>query len=98
MTDPIKITISANADCVWVTRLDAETEKGGILIPDAAKPKVNKGLIVTVGEIVTSIKTSKVRVGRIAIFNKTAGFEITEEGIKYTILRLNDIIGTDHLK
>lgn len=88
-------SISANGDCLWVTRLDAATESGGILIPDAAKPKVNKGLIVTVGELVMSIKTCTVRVGRIAIFNKTAGFEITEDGVTYTILRLNDIIGTD---
>lgn len=89
------MNIKANLDCIWVIREKAESERGGILIPDSALSKVHKGEIITVGETVMSIKESKVRVGRIAIFNKTSGFDIKEGDITYTILRLNDIIGTD---
>lgn len=92
------MTIEANLDHLWVVRQSAATQIGGILLPDSAKPKVHKGKIITVGETISGINTSKVRVGRIAIFNKSAGFEIEENGVTYTILRLNDIIGTDSEK
>ncbi len=92
------MTIEANIDCLWVIREKAASEIGGILIPDSAKPKVHKGRIITVGDTILGIKTSKVRVGRVAIFNKTSGFDIDEGGVTYTILRLNDVIGTDVIK
>lgn len=86
------MTIKASNDCVWVIRDDAPEEKNGVQIPDSAKPKVHKGVIVSVGSLVSdqSIKES-----RIGIFNKSAGFEIPEDGIEYTILHQIDIVGTD---
>lgn len=86
------MTIKATNDCVWVIRDVPATEHGGIQIPDSAKPKVHRGKIITVGKLVSD---ETIKAGRIAIFNRSAGFEITEEGIEYTILRQLDIVGTD---
>lgn len=86
------MTIKATNDCIWVTRQGADNHKGGIMLPDSAKPKVHKGKIVTVGKLVSD---DTIKEGRIAIFNKSAGFEIEEGGVEYTILRQIDVVGTD---
>ncbi len=86
------MTIKATNDNAWVVRDKELTEKGGILIPDSAKPKVHRGKILTVGKLVSD---PTIKEGRIAIFNKSSGFEIEENGIEYTILRQIDIVGTD---
>jgi co-chaperonin GroES (HSP10) len=86
------MTIKATNDNTWVIRDVPETEKNGIQIPDSAKPKVHRGKIITVGKLVSD---DTIKVGRVAIFNRSAGFEITEGNIEYTILRQLDIVGTD---
>lgn len=86
------MTIKATNDCVWVIRDEETTEQKGIHIPDSAKPKVHKGVIVSVGELVTDKTIAECRV---AIFNKSSGFQITEDDIEYTILRQLDVVGTD---
>jgi len=84
--------IKASNDCLWVVRQIADSEKSGILIPDSAKKAAHKGLITTVGKLVSD---PSIKEGRIAVFNKTSGFELEEQGVVYTILRQIDIIGTD---
>lgn len=84
--------IKASNDCVWVIRDMPPEENNGIAIPDSAKPKVHKGKIITVGKLVSD---ETIKEGRIAIFNKSAGFEIPEDGVEYTILRQIDIVGTN---
>lgn len=83
--------IKAANFCVWVVREIPASEKSGIMIPDAAKPKVNRGEIITVGKKCTD---PDIKPNRIAIFNKTSGFTLEEEGIVYTILQEHDIVGT----
>lgn len=85
------MTIKATNDCVWVIREIPESEKDGIMIPDSAKPKVHRGKVITRGKLVSDDTIAE---GKIAIFNKSSGFEITEEGTEYTILRQMDIVGT----
>lgn len=86
------MTIKATNDCVWVIRDTPPEEVNGVAIPDSAKPKVHKGKIITVGKLVSD---DTIKTNRIAIFNKSAGFEIQEGEIEYTILRQLDIVGTD---
>lgn len=86
------MTIKASNDCIWVTRQDADTKHGGIMIPDSAKKSAHKGKIITVGKLVSD---TTIEAGRMAVFNKSSGFEIEESGIIYTILRQLDIVGTD---
>jgi co-chaperonin GroES (HSP10) len=84
--------IRASNDNVWVIREVPPSEQGGVAIPDSAKPKVHRGKIITVGKLVSDDTISE---GRIAIFNKSAGVEIPEGGIEYTILKQIDVVGTD---
>lgn len=86
------MTIKASNDCVWILRQESDTKKGGIMIPDSAKKSAHKGTIITVGELVSDKSIKK---DRIAIFNKSSGFAIEEEGVEYTILRQIDIVGTN---
>lgn len=88
------MTIKASNDCLWVIRDVPPEESNGIAIPDSAKPKVHKGKIITVGKLVSD---DTIKAGRLAIFNKSAGFEIPEGGIEYTILRQGDVVGTDEI-
>ena len=82
--------IQAKNDCVWVIREESESEKSGIYIPDNAKKKAHKGKVISVGKLTTD-KT--IKEGITAVFNQSSGFELELEGITYTILRGNDIVG-----
>ncbi|HRF75184.1 MAG TPA: co-chaperone GroES, partial [Chitinophagales bacterium] len=64
--------------------------KGGIIIPDTAKEKPQKGIVVAAGpgkkdEPVT------VKVGDSVLYGKYAGTEITVDGQEYLIMREADI-------
>lgn len=89
------MTIVAANDCLWVTRQESESQKSGILIPDSAKKLFHKGTIISVGELVSDPNSRKYE---IAVFNKSSGFEIEEQGVRYLILRQTDIIGYDKCK
>ncbi len=86
-----KLTIKPLADRVIVQAAAAETmTKGGIIIPDTAKEKPQKGTIVAAGpgkkdEPVT------VKVGDSVLYGKYAGTEITIDGVEYLIMRESDI-------
>lgn len=87
------MTIKATNDNIWVICDETAIEKNGVLIPDSAKPPKHKGKIITVGKLVSDDTIKK---DRIAIFNRSAGFDIEEENITYRILRQVDIVGTDN--
>lgn len=86
-----KLTIKPLADRVIVQAAAAETmTKGGIIIPDTAKEKPQKGIIVAAGpgkkdEPVT------VKVGDVVLYGKYAGTEINVDGTEYLIMRESDI-------
>lgn len=87
----VTMTIKPLADRVIVQPAEAETvTKGGIIIPDTAKEKPQKGTIVAAGpgkkdEPVT------VKVGDTVLYGKYAGTEISVEGKEYLIMRESDI-------
>ncbi|HRG29011.1 MAG: co-chaperone GroES [Chitinophagales bacterium] len=86
-----KLTIKPLADRVLVQPSTPETvTKGGIIIPDTAKEKPQKGIVVAAGpgkkdEPVT------VKVGDSVLYGKYAGTEITVDGQEYLIMREADI-------
>lgn len=86
-----KLSIKPLADRVIVQPAAAETKtKGGIIIPDTAKEKPQKGTIVAAGpgkkdEPVT------VKVGDSVLYGKYAGTEINVDGEEYLIMRESDI-------
>ena len=85
------LTIKPLADRVLVQPSTPETvTKGGIIIPDTAKEKPQKGIVVAAGpgkkdEPVT------VKVGDSVLYGKYAGTEITVDGQEYLIMREADI-------
>ena len=85
------------ADKVLVQRLEAETKTaGGIVLPDTAKEKPQRGKIVSVGEgkLLDDGTRQKVQVkkGQIVLFTSYAGTEIKIEGKEYLIMNESDIM------
>lgn len=85
-------------DRVLIKPAAAETKtSGGIIIPDTAKEKPQKGTIVAVGpgkyaEQTGSIIPVKQKVGDIVLYGKYAGTEITLEGEDLLMMRSSDIL------
>ena len=85
------------ADKVLVQRLEAETKTaGGIVLPDTAKEKPQRGKIVNVGEgkLLDDGTRQKVQVkkGQIVLFSSYAGTEIKIDGKEYLIMDESDIM------
>ncbi len=72
-----------------------EKTKGGIVLPDTAKEKPQKGEVLAVGsgEIIDGKKVPlEVKVGDKVIFSKYAGTEVKLDDEEYLILRQSDIL------
>lgn len=85
------------ADKVLVERLEAENKTaGGIVLPDTAKEKPQKGRVVNVGKGKTlddgTIKPMQVKKGDIVLFTSYAGTEIKVDGKEYLIMDESDIM------
>lgn len=86
-----KLNIKPLADRVLVEPAAAEEKTaGGIIIPDTAKEKPQRGKVVAVG---TGKKDEPitVKVGDIVLYGKYAGTELQVEGKDYLIMRESDI-------
>ncbi len=91
------MAIQPLGDRVLVKRLEAEEKtKGGIVLPDSAKEKPQKGEIVAVGKgrLLESGKVEplEVKEGDKVLFGKYAGNEITYKEDEYLILKEEDIL------
>lgn len=64
---------------------------GGIIIPDTAKEKPQRGEIVAVGPGKEG-NLMTVQMGDIVLYGKYAGQEINYEGTDYLIMREDDIL------
>ncbi|HEX42425.1 MAG TPA: co-chaperone GroES [Phycisphaerales bacterium] len=85
------------ADKVLVERLEAETKTaGGIVLPDSAKEKPQKGKIVAVGDGKVMDDGSKqklqVKKGDVVLFTSYAGTEVKVAGTEYLIMSESDIL------
>ncbi len=85
------INVKPLADRVLVEPAAAEeTTASGIIIPDTAKEKPQKGTIIAVGNGKKD-EPMTVQVGDTILYGKYAGTEITVEGNDYLIMRESDI-------
>ena len=85
-------TIKPLADRVLVEPLEAETKTAsGIIIPDTAKEKPQKGTVVAVGPG-TKDEPLTVKVGDTVLYGKYAGTELKLEGTEYLMMRESDIL------
>jgi chaperonin GroES len=63
----------------------------GIIIPDTAKEKPQKGNIVAVGPG-TKENPVTVKVGDVVLYGKYSGTELNHDGKDYLIMKENDIL------
>lgn len=90
------VNLKPLADRVVVQPAAAEEKtKSGIIIPDTAKEKPQRGEVVAVGDGKvadngTTIKPT-VKVGDTVLYGKYSGTEVTIEGTDYLIMRESDI-------
>lgn len=68
-----------------------EKTKGGIIIPDTAKEKPQRGEVIAVGPGKDG-NLMTVQVGDIVLYGKYSGQEISYEGQDYLIMREDDIL------
>ena len=84
-------------DKVLVERVEAESKTtGGIVLPDTAKEKPQRGKVISVGEGKMlengSRKEIQVRKGDLVLFTSYAGTEIKIDGKEYLIMDESDIM------
>ncbi|MGB3585162.1 MAG: co-chaperone GroES [Tunicatimonas sp.] len=86
-----QVNITPLADRVLVEPAAAEEKTAsGIIIPDTAKEKPQKGSIVAIGNGKKD-EPLTVKVGDQVLYGKYAGTEITVEGKDYLMMRESDI-------
>ncbi len=84
-------------DRVVIKPIEEEEKKtkGGIIIPDTAKEKPQRGKVVAVGQgrLLENgqFAAPLVKVGDEVIFGKYAGTEVEIDGEKYLVMREDDI-------
>ena len=87
-----KLKIKPLADRVLVEPLEAETKTAsGIIIPDTATEKPQKGNVVAVGAG-TKENPISVKVGETVLYGKYSGTELKYEGKDYLIMKESDIL------
>jgi|TARA_B100001115_G_C15661677_1_gene319173 chaperonin GroES len=85
------MSIKPLADRVLVEPAAAETKtSSGIIIPDSAKEKPQKGTVVAVGSG-TKENPITVKVGDNVLYGKYSGTELQHDGKDYLIMKESDI-------
>lgn len=83
-------------DRILVERVEEEETVGGIIIPDTAKEKPQKGKIIEVGPGRKDEKGNLIKIelkaGDTVLFNKYAGTEIKVEGKEFLLMREDDVM------
>ncbi len=93
-----KVSVEPLDDRVVIMRVEAEeTTAGGIVLPDTAKEKPQKGKVLAAGpgRLLDNGERAapEVAVGDIILFGKYSGTEVTLNGEEHLILRESDILG-----
>ncbi|MEK9957816.1 MAG: co-chaperone GroES [Flavobacteriaceae bacterium] len=87
-----KLTIKPLADRVLVVPAAAETKtSSGIIIPDTAKEKPQKGTVAAVGPG-TKDNPITVKVGDQVLYGKYAGTELQHDGVDYLMMKESDLL------
>lgn len=87
-----QVNVKPLADRVLVQPSAAEQKTaGGIIIPDTAKEKPQRGTVVAVGPGKKDEPMS-VKIGDLVLYGKYSGTEITIDGNDYLIMRESDIV------
>ena len=88
----MKLNIKPLGDRVLVDPLEADTKTAsGIIIPDNAKEKPQKGRVVAVGNGTSDHKMT-VKIGDTVMYGKYSGTELKLEGKDYLMMSEKDIL------
>jgi chaperonin GroES len=84
-------------DRILVQRLDeGEQRSGGIIIPDSAKEKPQRGKVIAAGNGKVRDRGDRVKLdvkaGDTILFGKYSGQEIKLDGIEYLIMKEDDVL------
>ena len=85
------MNIKPLADRVLVQPAPAEEKVGGIIIPDTAKEKPQRGTVVAVGDGTTD-DPMVLKDGDTVLYGKYSGTELEVEGEKYLMMRQSDVL------
>jgi chaperonin GroES len=86
-------------DRILVNRNEDKEQKspGGIIIPDTAKEKPQRGIVAAVGKGALNEKGERipmeVKAGDQVLFGKYAGNEVKNDGEEYLILKESEVLG-----
>jgi chaperonin GroES len=85
-------------DRILVRRIEeAETTRGGIILPDTAKEKPQEGEVISAGKGKISeegkVRPLDVKEGDRILFGKYAGTEIKLDGEDFIIMREEEVLG-----
>lgn len=87
-----KINITPLADRVVIKPADAETTTAsGIIIPDTAQEKPQKGSVIAVGKG-TKDNPTTLKAGDTVLYGKYSGTELKHEQEDYLIMKESDIL------
>lgn len=87
------VNIKPLADRVLIEPQAAETKTAsGIIIPETAKEKPQKGKVVAVGNGKKDHEMT-VKEGDMVLYGKYAGTELKLDGVDYLMMREDDILG-----
>jgi chaperonin GroES len=92
-----KLKIKPLDDRIVVEQSEAEEKTaGGIVLPDTAKEKPQRGKVMATGpgKLLDSGERGQmsVRVGDVVFYGKYAGSDVEIDGTKYVILRESDVL------
>jgi len=88
----MSVSIKPLADRVLVEPREAEEKTAsGLLIPNSAKEKPQRGTVVATGPGKKD-EPMEVKVGDEVLYGKYSGTEISVEGTDYLIMRVSDIL------
>lgn len=77
---------------VWVLRDEIQQMRGGLILPSSGQVKPHTGLIHSCGKMVADPEIKK---GKKAIWHQHVGQEIEYDGVTYTVLPDEQIIGVE---
>jgi len=82
--------LEAVGEYIHIIRDEAETERGGLLLPEGSLQKPNTGKIISVGDDIIS---DRIKAGRTAIFNKQVGSQIEIFDVVITVINKQQLLG-----
>ena len=86
----MKLKVIDDKVLVQPDQVEDQKSPGGIIIPDTAKEKPQKGKVVAVGT--DEELKNVIKIGDQVVFGKYTGDELEYEGKKYLVVQRSDIL------